>query len=282
MSKNLIIPEEFKKEEKPLLPKLEADLTDEDKTSNTSSLGNVLVKQELDDDFCGMDSQSSDPQMRLKPSSCTSGDYDEWLEIQKELGVYPGDPGKCRNPGSSSGSGPSGSSANGACLSGIASKSLTKCERTRANGDCRLSAPCVNPSTMKNIFEASADSGSMELDKRWCNSTLRDDLERDLIEDADSLDDLALQSQLPGTSLQDNDNDTGLINEHDDITAQVQSAIDSILNLKKRPANASAVSTQQASAATAATSATTTQTSSNSSDSKDSVLDQAVRSILGS
>ncbi|XP_063980485.1 mucin-4-like isoform X2 [Diachasmimorpha longicaudata] len=259
--------EELKKEEKPVVPKVEADLTDEEKTS--TSLANVLVKQELDDDFCGMDSQSTDPQGRLKPSSCTSGDYDEWLEIQKELGVYPGDTGKCKHQVCS---GASGSSANGACLS---TKSLTKCERTRANGDCRLSAS-VNQSTIKNLYDTS-DSGPMELDKRWCSAALRDDLERDLIEDTDSLDDLALQSQLPGTSIQDNESGQGIINDHDDITAQVQSAIDSILNLKKRPSNASAASTQVSS-----TSAGTTQTSGNSSDSKDSVLDQAVRSILGS
>ncbi|XP_015108448.1 uncharacterized protein LOC107035512 [Diachasma alloeum] len=259
--------EEFKKEEKPLLPKLEADLTDEEKSS--TSLANVLVKQELDDDFCGMESHPTDPQARLKPSSCTSGDYDEWLEIQKELGVYPGDTGKCKHQVCS---GASGSSANGACLT---TKSLTKCERTRANGDCRLSAS-VNQSTMKNLDDTS-DTGHMELDKRWCSAALRDDLERDLIEDTDSLDDLALQSQLPGTSIQDNEQGQGLINDHDDITAQVQSAIDSILNLKKRPSNASAVSTQ-----VSGTSAGTTQTSGNSSDSKDSVLDQAVRSIMGS
>lgn len=243
--------EEFKKEEKPLFPKVEADQTDDEKPS--VSLSNISVKQELDDDFIGVE---TDSKLSIKPSSCTSGDYDEWLEIQKELGVFPatGDSSKCKNSGASVVGG-----------AGTTVKVSSKMERTRANGECRTSSAVSvqsAASTLKNIFDADS---AMELERRWCTAT---DLERDLLEDTDSLDGLALHSQAQyPTSLHD-DADGSNVNDHDDITAQVQSAIDSILNLKKRPPTATASGSGA--------------TSSQSGDTKDSVLDQAVRSILGS
>ena len=266
--------EEFEKEEKPLV-KVEADLMDDDDGNgdngtekSSSTLGNVSVKRELEDDFSSIE---TDTKTSIKPSSCTSGDYDEWLEIQKELGVFPsggsGDTAKSRNVAIAATSG-SGSGA------GTSSRSTSKAERTRGNGEYRASGGSTNATasvssvasanSLKNTYEHNALT--QDADRRWSAST---DLERDLLEDADSLDDLALQTQCP-TTMNLGSNESGSVNEHDDITAQVQSAIDSILNLKKRPSAASP--------ANSASIAPTQQTS----ESKDTVLDQAVRSILGS
>ncbi|XP_076670521.1 uncharacterized protein LOC143369905 isoform X3 [Andrena cerasifolii] len=247
---------EFKKEEKPLVPKVEPGLSEEDKLS--PPLTNVSVKRELEDDF---PSDEMECKPVIKSASCTSGDYDEWVEIQKELGVYPSttDSFKCKNSNNSG--------SNSACA--VAVTRSSKSERTRANGECRANVPSASVSGVQNTVvkeNCEQDSGPV-FERRWSSAT---DLERDLLEDADSLDGLALhsQTQCPGalhlTNESGNDND----NEHDDITAQVQSAIDSILNLKKRPTN-----TLPGSSGNSA---------SQSSESKDTVLDQAVRSILGS
>lgn len=198
-------------EEKPLLvPKVEpkeweaaaASISESTATGTATAMtttGSASVKVEVDMDV----------------GVGKSADYDECLEIQKELGLYAstelGLGGKCR---SKSG----------------------KHERGRANGDTR------------SMSEASAS-----------------ELERDLLEDTGSLDGLALyaQAQCPTQPSERNSKPE----EHDDITAQVQSAIDSILNLKKRPA----AGTSQSGSSQGS-----------SSDSNDKLLDQAVRSILGS
>lgn len=140
-----------------------------------------------------------------------SADYDEWLEIQKELGVYT------------------------SSELGLAGKCSRKSSRARANGENRL-----------ENSEASAS-----------------ELERDLLEDTESLDGLALyaQAQCP-TRAQSSERNSNP-EDNDDITAQVQSAIDSILSLKKRPQTAGNSQSSQAEA-------------------NDKLLDQAVRSILGS
>ncbi|KAK2586880.1 hypothetical protein KPH14_009817 [Odynerus spinipes] len=246
--------EEFKKEEKPLVPKVEPGLAEEDKLSPT--LENVSVKRELEDDF-------STEEMECKPvikqASCTSGDYDEWLEIQKELGVYPSatDSFKCKSSNNSG--------SNGACTMGISKSSKT--ERTRANGECRVNVANTSISGVSNtvVKDNCEQDNTGVFERRWSSAT---DLERDLLEDTESLDGLALhsQTQCPGSLHVSSESGNG--NEHDDITAQVQSAIDSILNLKKRPTN-----TLSGSSGSSA---------SQSSESKDTVLDQAVRSILGS
>ncbi|KAI4486578.1 hypothetical protein M0804_005948 [Polistes exclamans] len=247
--------EEFKKEEKPLVPKVEPGLVEDDKLS--SPLENVLVKRELEDEFSTEEIESKP---LIKQSSCTSGDYDEWLEIQKELGVYPSatDSFKCKSTNNSG--------SNGACTVGISKSS--KNERTRANGECRVNVANTSISGSSNTIvkdNCSDQDNSADFERRWSSAT---DLERDLLEDTESLDGLALhsQAQCPGSLHVSSESGNG--NEHDDITAQVQSAIDSILNLKKRPTN-----TLSGSSGSSA---------SQSSESKDTVLDQAVRSILGS
>ncbi|XP_078044101.1 uncharacterized protein LOC144473778 isoform X2 [Augochlora pura] len=245
---------EFKKEEKPLVPKVEPGLTEEDKLS--SPLTNVSVKRELEDDF---PSDEIECKPVIKSASCTSGDYDEWVEIQKELGVYPSttDSFKCKNSNNSS--------SNSACA--VAVTKSSKAERTRANGECRANVSSASVSGIQNtvVKDSCEQDNTTVFERRWSSAT---DLERDLLEDSDSLDGLALhsQTQCPGSLHITNESGNG--NEHDDITAQVQSAIDSILNLKKRPTN-----TLPGSSGNSA---------SQSSESKDTVLDQAVRSILGS
>lgn len=236
-----------------------------DEEKPVSSLANISVKKEQEEEE--FSSIEGDSKLNLKPSSSTSGDYDEWLEIQKELGVFhsTGDSSKCKNI-----------SASGGVNAGVTGTTLkpSRTERTRNNGESLPPrASCVSfssaaiPSTMlKNVIIESDMSMEPMLaagEKRWCSSAT--DLERDLLEDTDSLDELAFHSQvhsLPG------DVDTSNILEHDDITAQVQSAIDSILNLKKRPSSSTAT--------------TSAPGASQSSESKDPVLDQAVRSIMGS
>ncbi|XP_076764995.1 uncharacterized protein LOC143431976 isoform X1 [Xylocopa sonorina] len=246
--------EEFKKEEKPLVPKVEPGLTEEDKLP--LPLTNVSVKRELEDDFL---SDEMECKPMIKPANCTSGDYDEWVEIQKELGVYSSttDSFKCKNSNNSG--------SNSACAVAVTRSSKT--ERTRANGECRGTAPSASVSGVQNtvIKDNCEQDTAPVFEKRWSSAT---DLERDLLEDADSLDELALhsQTQRPGSLHATTESGNG--NEHDDITAQVQSAIDSILNLKKRPTNTLSGSSGNS--------------ASQSSESKDTVLDQAVRSILGS
>ncbi|XP_003396654.2 mucin-17 isoform X1 [Bombus terrestris] len=246
--------EEFKKEEKPLVPKVEPGLTEEEKLSPT--LTNVSVKRELEDDFL---SDEMECKPMLKSTNCTSGDYDEWVEIQKELGVYPSttDSFKCKNINNSG--------SNSACAVAVTRSSKT--ERTRANGECRTTVPSTSISGVQNavIKDNCEQDSTPDFEKRWNSAT---DLERDLLEDTDSLDGLALhsQTQCPGSLQVPTESGNG--NEHDDITAQVQSAIDSILNLKKRPTNTLSGSSGNS--------------ASQSSESKDTVLDQAVRSILGS
>ncbi|XP_011642042.1 mucin-17-like isoform X1 [Pogonomyrmex barbatus] len=249
--------EEFKKEEKPLVPKVEPGLVEESKATLTTSppLVNVSVKRELEDDF---PSEEMECKPVIKTTNSTSGDYDEWLEIQKELGVYPSttDTLKCKN-GNNSG--------NSACAVTRASK----IERTRANGEClrtnvaNTNVPGVSNTTMKDDCEQDINT----FDRRWSSAT---DLERDLSEDTD-LDGLALhsQTQCPSSTALVTTSESGNVgNEHDEINAQVQSAIDSILNLKKRPTNT--------------LSGSSSGSSSSQSDTKDTALDQAVRSILGS
>ncbi|XP_076623344.1 uncharacterized protein LOC143342908 isoform X2 [Colletes latitarsis] len=246
--------EEFKKEEKPLVPKVEPGLSEEDKLS--SPLTNVSVKRELEDDF---PSDEMECKPVIKSASCTSGDYDEWVEIQKELGVYPSttDSFKCKNSNNSG--------SNSACAVAVTRSSKT--ERTRANGECRANVPSASVSGVQTtiVKDSCEQDNTPVFERRWSSAT---DLERDLLEDTDSLDGLALhsQTQCPGSLHITNESGNG--NEHDDITAQVQSAIDSILNLKKRPTNTLSGSSGNS--------------ASQSSESKDTVLDQAVRSILGS
>ncbi|XP_071640486.1 uncharacterized protein [Temnothorax longispinosus] len=250
---------EFKKEEKPLVPKVEPGLVEENKSTLTASspLVNVSVKRELEDDF---PSDEMECKPVIKTTSSTSGDYDEWLEIQKALGVYPStaDTLKCKN-GNNSGS--------GACAVARSSK----IERTRANGEClranvaNTNLPGVSNAIMKDDCEQDVNTS---FDRRWSSAT---DLERDLSEDTD-LDELALhsQTQCPSSTAHVTSSESGNTgNEHDEINAQVQSAIDSILNLKQRPTNTLTGSGSGSS-------------SSQSGDSKDTALDQAVRSILGS
>ncbi|KAL0122577.1 hypothetical protein PUN28_007345 [Cardiocondyla obscurior] len=250
--------EEFKKEEKPLVPKVEPGLVEENKSTLTASspLVNVSVKRELEDDFPNDELECKPPV--IKTSSNTSGDYDEWLEIQKALGVYPStaDTLKCKN-GNNSGT------------SACAVTRSSKIERTRANGEClrtnaNTNLPDVSNTIMKDDCEQDV---STPFDRRWSSAT---DLERDLSEDTD-LDELALhsQTQCPSSTAHVASSESeNAGNEHDEINAQVQSAIDSILNLKQRPTNT--------------LSGNGNGSSSQSSDSKDTALDQAVRSILGS
>lgn len=254
----------------------------EDDEKPPSTLASVSVKRELEDDFPSIE---TDSKLLLKPSSCTSGDYDEWLEIQKELGVYPSvgsDSSKSRNMGVAAVSG-SGSGSVAGSVSGSSSRSSSKAERTRANGECRLSGAAAaaaaavvaaaatsassvpGANVQKNPYEQ--DSSSLDAERRWSSAT---DLERDLLEDADSLDGLALQTQCPST-INLGSNESVSVNDHDDINAQVQSAIDSILNLKKRPSTAAPAGAPTGNPPPQQT-----------SESKDTVLDQAVRSILGS
>lgn len=251
--------EELKKEEKPLVPKVEPGLVEENKSTLTtsSSLVNVSVKRELEDNFPN-DEVECKPVIKTTSSTNNSGDYDEWLEIQKELGVYPStaDTLKCKN-GNNSGS------------SACAVTRSSKIERTRANGEClrtnvsNTNVPGVSNAIMKDDCEQDVNT---PFDRRWCSAT---DLERDLSEDTD-LDGLALHSQTqcpsstaPNVTSSESGN-TG--NEHK-INEHVQSAIDGILNLKERPANTLSGSGNG---------------SSQSSDSRDTALDQAVRSILSS
>jgi len=242
------------------VPKVEPGLVEENKSTLTSSsLVNVSVKRELEDDFPN-DEMECKPVIKTTSSTNNSGDYDEWLEIQKELGVYPStaDTLKCKN-GNNNGS------------SACAVTRSSKIERTRANGEClrmnvaNTNVPGVSNTIMKDDCEQDVNT---PFDRRWCSAT---DLERDLSEDTD-LDGLALhsQAQCPSSTAHVTSNESGNAgNEHDEINAQVQSAIDSILNLKQRPANTLSGSGNGSS-------------SSQPSDSKDTALDQAVRSILGS
>ncbi|XP_011156187.1 mucin-17 isoform X1 [Solenopsis invicta] len=253
--------EECKKEEKPLVPKVEPGLGEENKSTLTTSspLVNVSVKRELEDDF---PNEEMECKPVIKTTSSTSGDYDEWLEIQKELGVYPStaDTLKCKN-GNNSGS------------SACAVTRSSKIERTRANGECLRTnvanmnaSPGVSNMIMKDDCEQDVNT---PFDRRWSSAT---DLERDLSEDTD-LDGLALHSQTQcssSTAHVTSSESENPGNEHDEINAQVQSAIDSILNLKQRPTN------------TLSGSSSGSNSSSQSGDSKDTALDQAVRSILGS
>lgn len=227
--------EESKKEERLLVPKIENDLSNMD--TLLPSLTNASVKLELQDDFADIE---SDSRVTAKSSTCTSGVYDEWLEIQKELGVYTSsatDSSKYR------------------LLEGATTSKSTRLERTRANGECRAN-------------EQSALKHSSEVEKHECSNAAID-LERDLLEDTDSLDDLTLYSQSQGQNSLSGPSEAGNTSEHDDITAQVQSAIDSILNLKKRPSTAACSTSGSTSAQSAA------------AEPKEAV-DQAVRSILGS
>lgn len=258
------VSEELKKEEKPLVPKVEPGLMEEEKSTlrTPSSLVNVSVKRELEDDF---PSDEMECKPVIKTTNSSSGDYDEWLEIQKELGVYPSttDTLKCKNGNNSA----SGNASGSACAVTAITRS-SKIERTRANGECLRGGVANAP--MKDNCEQ--DNTAPPFDRRWSSAT---DLERDLLEDTDSLDGLALhsQTQCPSSSVHHvTSSESGNAgNEHDEITAQVQSAIDSILNLKKRPTNTLSGSSSSSGSA-----------SSQSSDSKDTALDQAVRSILGS
>lgn len=236
------------------MPKVEPGLTEEDKLS--PPLTNVSVKRELEDDF---PSDEMECKPVIKSASCTSGDYDEWVEIQKELGVYPSttDSFKCKNSNNSG--------SNSACA--VAVTRSSKAERTRANGECRANVPSASVSGVQTtVVKDNCEQDNTPIFERcWSSAT---DLERDLLEDTDSLDGLALHSQTQCPGSLHITNESGNDNEHDDITAQVQSAIDSILNLKKRPTNTLAGSSGNS--------------ASQSSESKDTVLDQAVRSILGS
>lgn len=238
------------------MPKVEPGLGDDDKLT----LSGVSVKQELEEDFANED---MDCKPVIKPLSCTNQDYDEWVEIQKELGVYPSgaDSLKCNRHSSGGG--------NHSACDVTTSMRLSKTERTRANGECRHSNIVASGSELSkdNNSEQGDSSSSMFIERHWTSAT---DLERDLLEDTDSLDGLALHSstQCPGgTHL---GSEAGNMNEPDDITAQVQSAIDSILSLKKCPSNMLSSGNSGSSSA------------SQSNESKDTMLDQAVRSILGS
>lgn len=241
------------------MPKVEPGLVEENKSTLTasSSLVNVSVKRELEEDDFPNDEIECKPV--IKATNSTSGsDYDEWLEIQKALGVYPStaDTLKCKNGNNS------GSSASAVTRS-------SKIERTRANGEClrtniaNTNLPGVSNAIMKDDCEQDVNT---PFDRRWSSAT---DLERDLSEDTD-LDELALhsQTQCPSSTAHVTSSESAnACNEHDEINAQVQSAIDSILNLKQRPTN---------------TLSGNSSSSSQSGDSKDTALDQAVRSILGS
>lgn len=230
------------------MPKIEPGLIEDDKLT-ASALVNVSVKRELEDEFANDELECKSV---IKAASNTSGDYDEWLEIQKELGVYPSttDTLRCKNT--------TNSGSNNSC--GITKSS--KIERTRANGEYRANIAGASVSDISNTFiKDSCEQDIPSFERRWSSAT---DLERDLLEDTDSLDGLALQTQCP-SSLHVS-NESGTASEHD-LNAQVQSAIDSILKLKKLPANTLSSSSSSAS---------------QSSDSKDTALDQAVRSILGS
>lgn len=236
-------------------------------TLPTPPLANVSVKRELEDDFPN-DEMECKPVM--KTTSSTSGDYDEWMEIQKELGVYPSttDALKCKNGNNDNNSG-----GNSAC-SVTAITRPSKIERTRANGEClrtNVASTCVSGVSNAIMKDDCEQNIAPPFDRRWCSAI---DLERDLLEDTDSLDGLALhsQAQCPSSSVHvTNSSDSGTAgneNEHE-INAQVQSAIDSILNLKNCPTNTLSGSSNGS-------------TSSQSGNSKDTALDQAVRSILGS
>ncbi|XP_058805470.1 serine-rich adhesin for platelets-like isoform X2 [Phymastichus coffea] len=202
---------ELKSEEKLLVPKTEPN--DEETASTSFSMAAMSSSSSS-----SMTTPSAPVKLELEMEVGLgkSADYDEWFEIQKELGAYTSTEFKCRTK-------------------------TNRVERARANGE-------VRGMVMGN--EASAS-----------------DLERDLLEDTEGLESLALytQSQCPVQSMERGANP----DDHDDITAQVQSAIDSILSLKKRP---SVGASQQQSGGS----------SSSSSDSNDKLLDQAVRSILGS
>lgn len=170
---------ELESDDKFLIPKFEADMTD---AAVLAAVEGVKLEVE----------------MEVKPA-----DYDEWFEIQKELGVY---------------------APTELTLGG---KGRSKSGRVRINGESGTGV---------------------------CS-----ELERDLLDDTESLDDLALyaQAQCPVV--------TRAQPEENDITAQVQSAIDSILSLKKRPSVSGGAGSSQA-----------------SNDANEKLLDQAVRSIMGS
>lgn len=154
--------EELKREER---LKLEPDLGLAD--------GVVAVKRELENDLADIELPEAVARS-CKGTTAGSGDYDEWLEIQKELGVFEN-----------------------------TTKSGGKTERPRPNG--------------ARESEASATSTtSNTLDRRWGSVT---DLERDLLEDTDSLDGLALHSQAQQCSSANVEEGV-----NDDITAQVMNA----------------------------------------------------------
>lgn len=118
-------------------------------TLTSSSLMNVSIKRELEDDFPN-DEMECKPVIKTTSSTNNSGDYDEWLKIQKELGVYPSteDTLKCKN-------GKNGGSS--ACT-----VTRSKIERTRANGECLRT----------NVTNANVPGIS--------NMILRDDCEQDV------------------------------------------------------------------------------------------------------
>lgn len=224
------------------------------------TLGNASVKLELEDDFPDVEGETK---AQAKSSNCTTGDYDEWLEIQKELGVYTPttESSKCKNNNSV-----------GNNVTVMTANLRPKVERTRANGEFRASETSVASgsssvvSTSKGTFEHAGSVAPNISTRRLSSAT---ELERDLLEDTESLDGLALYSQSQCPTSLDISGESGNANENDDITAQVQSAIDSILNLKKNP-----------SSAVPGSSNANPQTQ--PPESKDAMLDQAVRSILGS
>lgn len=138
-----------------------------------------------------------------------SADYDEWLEIQKELGVY-----------------------------ASSDPTLNSINRKQPRLDHHMGT------------------------RQRANGEVTSELERDLLEDANNLEGLTLCAQnneVVASAAQRFSSETLVSVHQDDITAQVQSAINSILSLKKN-------------------SGQTAQTDSTS----DKLLDQAVRSILGS
>lgn len=256
------IAEEFKKEEKLLVPKIEPDLTDVDNLIPT--LTNASVKLELEDDFPDVDVDSK------VLGKLGGADYDEWLEIQKELSVYASssDLTRCRvtnvNNGSSSVLNNQSLNSGAANLFCGTTRS-SKFERIRANGDYH-NHDGINEAA--SVVNNNCDLSSMYASVKSAFEHQKD-LERDLLDDSESLDGLTLYNQghcpssLDGLEAADNTNNS----ETDDITAQVQSAIDSILSLKKRPSSNNMVG----------------QANTGNSQSKDEMTtDQVVRNILSS
>lgn len=75
------------KEEKPLVPKVESGLVEENKSTLSSSLMNVSVKRELEDDFPN-DEMECKPVIKTTSSTNNSGDYDEWSWRSRKNWVY--------------------------------------------------------------------------------------------------------------------------------------------------------------------------------------------------